>query len=197
MTRKIVEEDKRSRDFFEGLFVALIAALILRALVVQAFRIPTGSMKDTLLIGDFLLVNKFIYGIRTPEYIPLIHVKLPYAKLPGFKKPKRGDIVVFKYPLDTKLDYIKRCVAVAGQTVEVRIGIVIQFECPGRCPVGDAERLTIETASNNLDLNMIGDINNHVPWRGDTVRVELEHDLGIGVRDAEEFTIRDGMTVRP
>jgi signal peptidase I len=110
------------REYTEAILVALVAAMILRMLVVQAFRIPTGSMKDTLLVGDFLLVNKFIYGIRTPDRIPLVNVKLPYIKLPGFKKPKRGDIVVFKYPLDTKLDYIKRCVAVAGQTVEVRNG---------------------------------------------------------------------------
>ncbi|MBN2009065.1 signal peptidase I [candidate division KSB1 bacterium] len=110
------------REYTEAILVALVAAMILRMLVVQAFRIPTGSMKDTLLVGDFLLVNKFIYGVRTPDRIPLINVPLPFVKLPGFKKPKRGDIVVFKYPLDTKLDYIKRCVAVAGQTVEVRNG---------------------------------------------------------------------------
>ncbi len=122
MSEKAKPKKNIIREYVEAIGVALIAALILRMLVVQAFRIPTGSMKDTLLIGDFLLVNKFIYGIRTPDRIPLIDVKLPYVKLPGFKKPKRGDIVVFKYPLDTKLDYIKRCVAVAGQTVEVRNG---------------------------------------------------------------------------
>jgi signal peptidase I len=110
------------REYTEAIAVALVAALILRILLVQAFRIPTGSMKDTLLIGDFLLVNKFIYGVRTPDRIPLTDVKIPYVRLPAFKRPKRGEIVVFKYPQDEKLDYIKRCVAVEGQTLEIRKG---------------------------------------------------------------------------
>jgi len=112
------------KEYTEAILVALVAAMIIRMVLIQAFRIPTGSMKDTLLIGDFLLVNKFVYGVRTPERIPLIDVKIPYFRLPGFKDPKRGDIVVFKYPRNTKLDYIKRCVAVSGQTVEMKDGIL-------------------------------------------------------------------------
>lgn len=112
------------RDYFEAFAVALLAALILRALVIQAFRIPTGSMKDTLLVGDFLLVNKFIYGAETPDRIFFTDVKIPTIKLPGLRKPKRGDIIVFKYPLDEKLDYIKRCIGVSGDTVEMRNGEV-------------------------------------------------------------------------
>lgn len=112
------------REYAEAIAVALIAALILRSIAVQAFRIPTGSMKDTLLIGDFLLVNKFIYGVRTPSRLPIINSKIPHVRLPAFKKPKRGEIIVFKYPLDDRLDYIKRCIAVAGDTIEVRNGDV-------------------------------------------------------------------------
>lgn len=110
------------REYVEAFGVALIAALILRALVIQAFRIPTGSMKDTLLVGDFLLVNKFIYGAKTPERIPLLDIKLPSFRFPALKKPNRGEVVVFKYPEDTKLDYIKRCVGVPGDTIHVRNG---------------------------------------------------------------------------
>ena len=124
MTKKIVEEDKRSRDFFEGLFVALIAALIIRQFIVQAYRIPTSSMEDTLLIGDFLLVNKFNYGMRTPDWIGIpytdLGVSIPWVRIPGFKTPQPNDVVIFRYPLDQSLDYIKRCVAVGGQTLEVR-----------------------------------------------------------------------------
>jgi signal peptidase I len=108
----------------EAILVALLAAFLLRIFVIQAFRIPTGSMKDTLLIGDFLLVNKFIYGVRTPDNIPVIDVDIPHVRLPAFKKPLNGDIVVFKYPEDPTVDYIKRCIAVAGQTIEVRDGEV-------------------------------------------------------------------------
>ncbi|MFQ5602587.1 MAG: signal peptidase I [bacterium] len=112
------------REYTEAILVALLAAMFLRAFVVQAFRIPTGSMKDTLLVGDFLLVNKFIYGVRTPDRIPIIDAKIPFFRLPAFKKPQNGDVVVFKYPRDEKLDYIKRCIAVGGQTVEVKNGEV-------------------------------------------------------------------------
>jgi len=126
--KKRLEREARKknivREYTEAILVALVAAMILRILVVQAFRIPTGSMKDTLLVGDFLLVNKFIYGVRTPDRIPLVNINIPYFHLPAFKDPKPGEIIVFKYPLDPKLDYIKRCLAVAGQTVEVREGHV-------------------------------------------------------------------------
>ncbi len=108
------------RETTEAILIALLAALILRAFVVQAFRIPTGSMKDTLLVGDFLLVNKFVYGVRTPDRIPVIDAQIPFFRLPAFKQPHNGDVVVFKYPLDKSLDYIKRCIGVAGQTIEIR-----------------------------------------------------------------------------
>lgn len=112
------------RETIESLVVAFLAAMILRMFVIQAFRIPTGSMKDTLLIGDFLLVNKFVYGVRTPDRIPLVDIQIPHFRLPVIREPKRGDIIVFKYPRDPKLDYIKRCVALPGQTVEVRKGLL-------------------------------------------------------------------------
>jgi len=112
------------REYTEAILVALLAALVLRTFVVQAFRIPTGSMKDTLLVGDFLLVNKFVYGARTPDGIPFTNITLPFWRLPAFKQPEPGDIIVFKYPSDPSLDYIKRCIAVGGQTVEMRDGVV-------------------------------------------------------------------------
>jgi len=108
------------RETTEAIFIALLAALVLRAFVVQAFRIPTGSMKDTLLVGDFLLVNKFVYGVRTPDSIPFVNAQIPFFRLPAFKQPRNGDVVVFKYPKDETLDYTKRCIGVAGETIEIR-----------------------------------------------------------------------------
>jgi signal peptidase I len=99
------------RDWSESIVWAVVMALIIRALVIQAFKIPSGSMEDTLLVGDFLMVNKFIYGVK----IPFVNKTI----LPGLRQPRAGDIIVFKYPID-KRDFIKRCVAVAGDTVEVR-----------------------------------------------------------------------------
>lgn len=99
------------REYVESFAVALILALIIKCSVVEAYKIPSGSMEDTLLIGDFLLANKFIYGAKIP-LLPL--------HLPALREPKAGDIVIFKYPRNPKVNYIKRCVAVEGQTVEIK-----------------------------------------------------------------------------
>jgi signal peptidase I len=101
-------------EWLKSIAIALVLALITRATVVQAFRIPTSSMEETLLVGDFLLVNKFLYGSR----IPFTDIRLPKVR-----EPKRGDIIVFKHPIEGK-DFIKRCVGVPGDTVEVRNDVV-------------------------------------------------------------------------
>jgi signal peptidase I len=98
------------REYTEALVVAVALAMVIRTFGFQAFRIPTGSMEDTLLVGDFLFVSKFLYGAE----IPFTGGK----RLPGFRDPKRGDIIVFRYPQDPSQDYIKRCVAVPGDTLQ-------------------------------------------------------------------------------
>ena len=104
----------RTREYVEAILWALVLTLFLRAFVIQAFRIPSESMLDTLLVGDFLFVNKFEYGPK----IPFTHIRLA---LPGLsREPKRGDIIVFQYPNNPSQDYIKRCIATSGQTIEVR-----------------------------------------------------------------------------
>jgi len=112
------------REWTEFIVTLVLMVFFIRVTTVEAFRIPTGSMEDTLLIGDFLLVNKFVYGIRTPDWIGVPFTKigfnLPSTRLPGSRRPQPGDILVFKYPRDTSLNYIKRCVAGPGQTVEIR-----------------------------------------------------------------------------
>ncbi len=118
------QENQKStfREYMESLFVAILIAIVIRALVIYPFRIPTGSMEDSLLVGDFLLANKFVYGIRTPDWIGIPYTKIgfeiPFIRTPGFRKPQRGDVVIFKYPQDASLNYIKRCVAVSGDTIE-------------------------------------------------------------------------------
>ncbi|MCY3766195.1 MAG: signal peptidase I [Gemmatimonadetes bacterium] len=100
-----------AREYLEAILVAVALALFLRTFVVQAFSIPTGSMENTLLIGDFLLANKIVYGAR----IPFTDVRLP-----GFRNPEPGDIVIFEYPKNPERDFIKRVVAGPGQKVEIR-----------------------------------------------------------------------------
>jgi signal peptidase I len=98
-------------EYAEAIVIAILVAFFIRTFVVQAFKIPSGSMKPTLLIGDHLLVNKFIYG-----------VKIPFVRKTLFSvsEPKRGDVVVFIYPEDRSKDFIKRVIGVSGDTIEIR-----------------------------------------------------------------------------
>ena len=99
------------REYVEAILIAVILALFIRSFIVQAFKIPSGSMLPTLQIGDHLLVNKFIYGVKLPVTGTVI---VPW------KDPKLDDIVVFRFPKDRSIDYIKRVVGVAGDTIEVK-----------------------------------------------------------------------------
>lgn len=110
------------REYAEALVVALALALFIRAFFVQAFKIPSGSMLPTLEIGDHLLVNKLLYGVRVPEYLLTSKLPLPFAgsRFFSFFEPERGDIVVFVYPQDRDKDFIKRIVGVPGDVIEIR-----------------------------------------------------------------------------
>ncbi len=99
------------REYFESIVIAVILALFIRTFVVQAFKIPTGSMENNLLIGDHLLVNKFVFGPTTSR---LERALLPVADV------KRGDVIVFKYPEEPERDFIKRVIGLPGETLEVR-----------------------------------------------------------------------------
>jgi signal peptidase I len=99
------------REYAESIIIAVILALFIRTFVVQAFKIPTGSMENNLLIGDHLLVNKFVFG---PTATPLERAVLPVDVI------ERGDVVVFKYPEDPARDFIKRVIGLPGDSVELR-----------------------------------------------------------------------------
>jgi signal peptidase I len=116
LARPRVRQKSTAREYAEALLVALLLALAIRTFVVQAFKIPSGSMLPTLQIGDHILVNKFLYGPRLE--IPL--TQLSFGQLPGLRRPAPGDVVVFVWPKDRSKDFIKRVVAVEGQTIEVR-----------------------------------------------------------------------------
>ena len=99
------------REYFESIVIAVILALFIRTFVVQAFKIPTGSMEETLLIGDHLLVNKFVFG---PSASAAERALLPIGTI------KRRDVLVFKYPEEPDRDFIKRVIGLPGETVELR-----------------------------------------------------------------------------
>lgn len=102
-----------AREWMESLLIALIIALFIRTFVVQAFKIPSGSMIPSFNIGDRIFVNKFIYG-----------AKIPFTDLrfPAIRKPARGDVIVFISPEDRKKDFVKRLIATEGETVEIKEG---------------------------------------------------------------------------
>src|SRR5258706_1963767 len=106
------------REYLEAIVLAVLLTIVIRGLVVQAFRIPSGSMEDTLLVGDFLFVNKMVYGSEID--IGFGGNRIVYHRFPAIQEPKPGDIIVFRYPDDPARDFIKRCVAVGGQVVEIR-----------------------------------------------------------------------------
>jgi signal peptidase I len=103
-----------AREYAESIIIAIVLALVIRTFVVQAFKIPSGSMEDTLLIGDHILVNKLSYGVQ----LPIVHSKIRPLGVVG--DPQRGDIIVFPFPRDPSRDFIKRVVGLPGERVEVR-----------------------------------------------------------------------------
>ncbi|MBI3128277.1 MAG: signal peptidase I [Candidatus Tectomicrobia bacterium] len=114
--RRLPREKSTIREYAEAIIIALLLALFVRSFIIQAFKIPSGSMEDTLLIGDHLLVNKFLYW---------------------FRGPRRGDIIVFRYPRDESRDFIKRVIGLPGETVMIR-GRDVFINCatpdePSRC----------------------------------------------------------------
>lgn len=135
-------------EWVDAILFAVIAATVIRSLFIEAYQIPTSSMEKSLMVGDFLFVSKVNYGARlpmTPISFPFAHhtmpvtgtkayldaFKLPYFRLPGFQKIKNGDVVVFNWPderldrpVDKKENYIKRCVAIPGDTLQVISGQV-------------------------------------------------------------------------
>ena len=109
-----------AREYTEAILIALLLALLIRTFIIQAFKIPSGSMESTLLIGDHILVSKFSYGTHIPNEIPFLNFKL-FDDIVLFSEiPQRGDIIVFKFPKDEKRDFIKRVIGLPGDFLEVR-----------------------------------------------------------------------------
>lgn len=110
---------------------AIVFVMIINGLLIASFVVPTGSMERTVMTGDFLFVNKFIFGPSTPQIVPFLNIPLPFYKFPGIKEPEKDDVIVFIFPGyrdEVKASefqyYLKRCVATAGDTVEIRKNIL-------------------------------------------------------------------------
>ena len=116
MKNKVIREVK-------SIVIIIIIAFTLKSTIIEAYIVPTGSMEDTIMTGDFLIGSKFVYGMRTPDWIGIpytdIGFSLPHFQFPVFREPQAGDVLIFKYPRDVFQKYVKRCVAEPGDTVEI------------------------------------------------------------------------------
>lgn len=220
----MTEEEKslKKKDSFLGsITFAVVFATIVHAFITQPFGIPTGSMERTLLVGDFLFVNKWTYGFRMPMRplaIPFLQgtisdtgekgnpkddtksyvdaVKLPYTRIFQFKKPQKNDIVVFNYPrdsvhtaIDRKDPYVKRCVAVAGDVIEMRAGRLFVNNKPETI-LGDQkeQHKFIATTGSQLDIPALYKIYGFLPVQESQTQTGYNYDFqGLTVETAKEI----------
>ena len=109
---------------FKAIVYIVLSVLLIKVTILEAYIVPTGSMENTIMTGDFLIGTRFVYGMRTPDWIGIpytdIGFSIPYYKFPQFKIPKVGDVLIFKFPRDMYVKYVKRCVAGPGDTLVIK-----------------------------------------------------------------------------
>jgi signal peptidase I len=120
------ELSKQAAGFMKEVLFAFIAVLLINSFVMASFEVPTPSMEKTVMVGDRLLVNKFIYGGTTPYTIPFTSIRIPHVRVPGFRSVQRGDAIVFDWPGERdrtdkpdQMFYLKRCIGLPGDTVRI------------------------------------------------------------------------------
>jgi signal peptidase I len=175
-------------EYCKTVFIALLAALFLKLFIVDAYRIPSTSMENTLQVGDCLLVNKLAYGIRTPRYIPGLELIVPSITIPIFRYVRRGDVLVFEFPGERNevhpsetTHFVKRCIGLPGDTIEIKSGAAFVNGIESLLPnLGKhSERLTGNPIQQREDLFPQGSgfTNSNygpiaIPKRGDIIRIE-------------------------
>ncbi len=195
--------------WIRSLLGALGVVMVINGLAVASFVVPTGSMEGTVRAGDFLFVNRVVFGPSTPQIIPFLNIALPYVRLPGLRQPQRGDVIVFIFPgYRDEIEprefqyYLKRCVAVAGDTVEIRqkrlfVNGVEQPLPPHALlstlppPPGDQYRTFPRGRGYTRDN--YGPL--RVPKRGDTLWLNLQNILEWDIfirREGHTVAVRDG-----
>lgn len=118
------DKQSRVRQEIKSWVLIILIALGIKQTIIASYHVPTGSMENTIMTGDFLFGNNFIYGAKTPDWIGIPYTRIgfhvPWFRLPAFRKPQQNDVVIFKYPVDPYVNYVKRCIAEPGQTIEIK-----------------------------------------------------------------------------
>lgn len=184
---------------------AILVVMIINGLLLASFVVPTGSMENTVMTGDFLFVNKFLYGPSTPQIIPFLDIPIPFYKFPGIKDPERGDVIVFIYPGDRDevkskefQYYLKRCVAIAGDTLRIEGHKIYvnnaEFPLPPNAhydetiPDTDIEKNLTFPAGRDYTRNNYGPL--RIPKKGDVIPLTLQN-----LREWEYFIRKEGKSV--
>ncbi|MBI5402574.1 MAG: signal peptidase I [Ignavibacteriae bacterium] len=203
---EVLKKKSKLREYFDALVFAAVVAFFIKVFLFEAYRIPTGSMENTLLVGDFLLVTKFTYGATTPRNIPFTDIRIPYVKLPGFKDPKLGDIIVFDFPGDREdkqskevLNYIKRCVGLPGDSLMIVNKVLYNNGTPYPNPPNSKFISPLQTSNmsnprifpkgSGWNEDNFGPI--RVPKAGDKIKIDSSN-----FEAWKMFVIREGRTIR-
>ena len=188
-----------------SLFILVIIVLTLKVTIFELYIVPTGSMENEIMTGDFLAGNRFVYGMRTPEWIGIPYTDygfyIPSIKFPSFKEPKRGDVIIFKFPRDVKQKYVKRCVAEPGDTLEIIDKVIYINNEPYPLPLnGKFVMSTLSKSFFQQDI-FLGNLGNkdhfnkiRMPKKGDQIKFSSENAqllLHIMLLDGHELSLEN------
>ena len=176
---KILEE-------IRSLFILIVIVLTLKVTIFELYIVPTGSMENTIMTGDFLAGNRFVYGMRTPQWIGIPYTDygfyIPSLKFPSFREPKRGDVIIFNFPRDIKQKYVKRCVAEPGDILQIIDKTLFINGQPQALPEnGKFIMSTLSESFLQQDI-FLGDLGNkdhfktfRMPKKGDQIKISPEN----------------------
>ena len=169
-----------------SLFILVVIVLTLKVTIFELYIVPTGSMENTKMTGDFLAGNRFVYGMRTREWVGIpytdIGFDIPTIKFPSFREPKRGDIIIFKFPRDVRKKYVKRCVAEPGDILEIKDKVLYINQEPYLLPKSGkflSPELSRTFFQQDIFLGNYGNKDHfkeiRIPKKGDAIKISPEN----------------------
>lgn len=210
---KLLHEDKMNKkkviNEIKAIIWIVLSVLLIKVTVLEAYIVPTGSMENTIMTGDFLIGSRFVYGMRTPDWLGIpytdIGFSIPYYKFPSFKNPAVGDVLIFKYPRDRYVKYVKRCVAGPGDTIKIENKELFvngdkipmwengKFILPKPIPKSYAQKDIFLNSEININKDNMGPI--YIPKKGDIIPIDSNLDwrylLPILIMEGNKAVLKD------